>query len=246
MRRLVVLVALTMLLVTAPAWAATARVQCVVGAWSSGTSWTTSITATTGHLLVVSVHFLSANLTNDFTTLSDGTNTYTAIDSLAAVILGTNTSLNTFYAKNITGGALTVTSNSTSNVVAVARTVVCEVSGANTSTPLDKHAIQTQALPGTGTDALTSGSVTTTTNGQYVYGATVVGGNDTLTAGTGFTGYDSTANTMAEDQVQSSAGAIAGTFTAAQHGDLNTFITGVATFKAAAAASAIRHRAVQQ
>lgn len=106
------------------------------------------------------------------------------------------------------------------------------------ATPLDQGTGQAQASPGTGTDAVTSGSVTTTTNGQFVVACTVNSteaspGAGTISPGTGFTTL--TSNPLpgihrGEYMIQGGAGSVAGTFT---H-DVNTVqITTVATFKAA-------------
>lgn len=242
MRRLAVLLLLLMLPIQA--WSAIANVQCITGTWSSGTSWTASITATTGNLIVGSLHFWAGNLDNDVTTYGDGgTNTYTEVDTeFRAVPAVGNHRLTTFYAKSITGGALTFTVNTSTSVTDRALTVLCEVSGADATAPLDQHAEQYQVIPGTGTDAVSSGSVTTTTNGQYVYGATIAHiALTTYTQGTGFTSAGTgTGFAGAEYLIQSSAGSIAATFTQSVNTDVTTMI---ATFKAASV-GAVRRRSI--
>ena len=114
--------------------------------------------------------------------------------------------------------------------------IVHEISGVNTSAPLDGHKTNVQNSPGGGTDAITSGSITTTANGDYILGFTF---NDSVNqadwnAGTGYTkrqdlqiqGY----TTASEDKLQSTSGSVAATFTttAAGFGD---FITGIMAFR---------------
>ena len=144
-----------------------------------------------------------------------------------------------YYAKNVTGGtniAVTVTlaSGEFGHVFAH------EVSGADTTSPLDQESQNAQSGVGTGTDAVTSGTDTTTTNGQYIFGcmADESFGGPTQTKGTGFTdGANSVDDNgfvgSSEYQIQASAGSIAATFT---HSASNDTIALMATFKAAAAA----------
>jgi hypothetical protein len=212
---------------------ATARVQTVTGDWSTGSTLTASITATNGNLLAVSIHFIANNSSNSFATFSDGTNTYTEIDRSEAVLGGDNTGLVTGYAKNITGGALTVTATMNTSVIDRARLVVEEISGCDTTAPLNVHAIQHQAAPGTGTDAVTSGAVTASA-GDYVYAACIdfFSGSPVLAHGTGFTDGMNAAVWATEFIANFAGGSKAGTFTTSS-GSLD-FFTAVAMFKAAA------------
>ena len=122
-----------------------------------------------------------------------------------------------YYAANISGGAcsITVTMSGTAVLLAVR---LHEISGAATASPLDQHAGAVQSSPGTGANAVTTGSVTTTTNGQYIFAAMVSTGTSTPSAGTGYTGVGGTGSGISEYQVQGSAGSIAGTFTQATEG----------------------------
>jgi hypothetical protein len=123
---------------------------------------------------------------------------------------------------------------------------VAEYSGVATSSALDKTANNSQTDPGTAANAITSGSVTTTTDGQLILGwtsALVVGGS-TVSAGSGFTGRINVfGDILFEDQIQTSAGAIAATFTTTSA--TADFITLVSTYKAAAAAAAAHRRRIQ-
>lgn len=159
--------------------------------------------------------------------------TYT---SAVNVTDGATYSLATYYFLNTTGGACTVTVTF-AGAVTFASLQVAEYSGVATSSALDKTANNSQTDPGTAADAITSGSVTPTTDGQLILGwtsALVVGGS-TVSAGSGFTGRINVfGDILFEDQIQTSAGAIAATFTTTSA--TADFITLVSTYKAAAAA----------
>jgi hypothetical protein len=211
---------------------ATAHIQTVTGDWSTGTTWTATITATNGNLLIASIHWNAGNGSNAPGGVSDGTNgSYTAIDSLFASVAGENSGVSTFYVKNITGGALTVTANAGSGNVDRARLVVEEVSGCDTTAPLNVHTIQRLTAPGTGTDAITSGAVTAAA-GDYVFGATSLAFTDTLTHGTGFTDGMNATHWAIEYIAAHAGGSQAATFTGSGGGQ--DYFTAIATFKAAA------------
>jgi len=92
-----------------------------------------------GNLIVVSAAW---GTVDDTPTCADNLgNTYTAIDK------AWNTTNNqghcTFYAKNITGGASTVTVTFPGGAKSFRFLLLDEYSGADTTAPLDQHAIQT-------------------------------------------------------------------------------------------------------
>jgi hypothetical protein len=155
------------------------------------------------------------------------TGNFTLVDTVAG------TSRNTQAYAVISGsGSCTVTGNlsGTTN----ANLAVQEIAGINSSNPLDKHAMQKQVGPGTGTDAVTSGNVTTTANGDYIFGVTFddAGTNPTFTAGTGFTSRVTlpvSGGLSMEDKIQSTAGSVAATFTSSGGNDT---ITGIMAFNA--------------
>ena len=194
---------------------------------------------TAGNLIALFVAF--NNVANIIDSVTDSLgNTYTLVDTALNFASDSHAS---YYAKNITGGACTVTVTFTASVGYRSLTVH-EVSGLDTTAPLDQHAINTQVAPDIGTDAVTSGSVTTTTNGQYIFGACHVnntGAGLTVDPGTGFTGRESidggadSAPLESEDQIQPTAGSIAATFTL---GANNNTTTCIMTFKAASGATA--------
>lgn len=243
MKRTLLILAFVLLWSSSAFAAPTSQVQCIRSAeGSTASSWTAAITATTHNAFVVSVQFVAIDGTNDITGISDGVNTYTQVDTHTAVYGGLNTRISTYYAKDITGGSLTLTTSASTSQTAIARTYICEVAGADLTSPLGVHAIQTQVTPGTGTDLVTSGNVTTTENGDYIFAATLSNnGGETFSAGTGFNVADTITSWMASEyRVQSSAGPIAGTFTAA-FGDLHTFSTAVVALKPAGGGGATPH-----
>jgi hypothetical protein len=75
------------------------------------------------------------------------------------------------YAQITTGGATTfkATLSGPTQIVFI----VHEISGVNTATPLDNnlYSINAQNSPGIGLDAVTTGTVTTTTNNDYIFAA---------------------------------------------------------------------------
>jgi hypothetical protein len=162
-----------------------------------------------------------------------GSNTYTLLDNPTA---GSASRAAMAYAVVGKSGACTVTANLTGGTP-VAKIVVHEVNGVNTGTPLAGHKITAQTTPGTGIDAVSSGNITTTQNGDYIFGASLdEGGNNThFAAGTGYAWHEMTkpsGSMMSEDKVQPSAGSVAATFT----GDdaAASYLTGIMAFQPAA------------
>lgn len=147
-----------------------------------------------------------------------------------------------YYAQNITGGACAITVTMAAST-SLLRVVVAEISGAATSGVLDTFSSNSQINPGTGTDAVTTGAQTTTTDGQYIFAVTAAtAGTTSITAGTtpAFTSRqtDST-NYMAEEHIQTTGGSIDGAWTI---GTTAAFQSLMMTFKAAGAAAAAPRR----
>lgn len=218
-------------LLPAFSWAAPAHVQSptpVTG--SSGTTLAIAYgsNVTAGNLLVCHIY---AN--HGISGVADSrSQTFT---SAVNVTDGATYALATFYYANTTGGADTVTVTF-AGAITYASLQCSEYSGVATSSPLDKFASNSQTTPGTGANAVTSGSVTTTTDGQLIVGwsTALTVGAGTTSAGTGFTGRTNVfGDTLCEDQVQTSAGAIAATFTSTSA--TSNFITLITTYKAPAA-----------
>lgn len=167
------------------------------------------------------------------TILDDKSNSYTPVSSIGDGINGAVTI--SFYALNITNAPQTITVTFTA--ATDFRTIaVTEASGVATSNALDQSTGQAQDVAGTGTDATTSGAVTTTSAGQFVFGCSVNTEEafGSFTAGTGFTSRENLSGAYpfaaTEDLVQGAAGSIAATFTMSG-GRRST--TEIMTFKAA-------------
>ena len=116
------------------------------------------------------------------------------------------------YGVITTGGPCTITSNLSGSVISQFLTVHELNVGA-----YDCSSINHQDSPGTGSNAVTSLSCTTTKNGDYLLGEYFdMGANGgTWTAGTGFIleTKSGTEGSQTEDKVQSSEGSVAATFT---------------------------------
>lgn len=143
-----------------------------------------------------------------------------------------------WYAANAAAGSNTVTA-SLSGSAPFFSYEVHEYSGADTSAPLDQAALNEQTNPGLGVDAVTSGTVTTTTPGQLIFGgAALAGGSAGTIHGSGFTVREyAVGDALSEDRIQAAAGSVAVTFTALAAD--NDYITGIATFKAATSTIAL-------
>lgn len=192
----------------------------VQGASNTASVSATSISATfgatvgNGNAVIVYVWFSNGGTT---TISDDKSNSYTLVDTNSVV------SVRSFYLTNITNAPITVTvtfgtTQTGSNTVA--SIMIDEFSGIATSSPLDGHTINRVTFPGTGTDAVTSGSITTTTNGDLIWGAVIdeLSITNAAAAGTGFTlGTQNAAGTngrgATEYLIQGTAGSIAATFT---------------------------------
>ena len=203
-----------LLLVSAPAWSAT-FVQSKSQMSSSGaSSWTLAFNGnvTSGDAIVGYVQWSSDTVTLDSVTA--GCATFTLLDNPTTDSTNQRRAA-TFYASNISGGTTCTITYTFSAWVNSTWLIQHEVSGVDASSPLAGHALQFQHLPGTDTDAISSGSITTTVSGAYIFGTTSDAGyNSVVDAGTGYTGRESGSNGLrSEDRIQTSAGSIAATFT---------------------------------
>lgn len=111
--------------------------------------------------------------------------------------------------------------------------VIIEESGcAALSDPTDVHVGQNQGSPGTGSNAVTSGNVTTTVSNDIIVGMTCATSATTIcTAGTGFTRRttDATEQGMTTENgvTQVSPGLVAATFTTATNTRFTTLILAI-------------------
>jgi hypothetical protein len=145
-------------------------------------------------------------------------------------------SLGLAYCRNITNAPQTITATLPAARL-FATIIVDEYSDLGA---FDGAALNGQQGPGTATDAVTSTAITTTADGDLVWGVGINIESHGMAFGTGFTGRQSlgggAANTFyTEDRIQASAGSIAATFTTSNGGD--NFVTGVLAFMPAIAAS---------
>jgi hypothetical protein len=145
MRRRTVLIFLSFLLLSSPAWAANAFVQdssAYNGSSGSTVACSPASNVTAGSLIAVCAMTFGFGI-DAFTGVTDNlANTYTPISTVTE---GTTT-LMTFYARNVAGGAATVTAQCSAGSCG-GLIYVHEVSGADASAPLDKSAGQSQTNP---------------------------------------------------------------------------------------------------
>jgi hypothetical protein len=141
-----------------------------------------------------------------------------------------------FYLQNITGAVTPAVRADFSGTIGTMGISAQEVSGAATASALDQSAMNPEAS----TSAPTSGNVTTTTNGQYIFGGTRAQFGTAVTAGANFTLRSGDGQVAYSENLtvpQAAAGVIAAIFA---DGGGDTFITGIMTFHAAGAAAAPR------
>ena len=160
-----------------------------------------TIPATTGAGNLIAGYIWWGNTKANLQSITGCGNSYTLVGN---PLTGGSGRAAGFYAKNIAGGACTTTANFSRSPQSVV-IVVHEVSGADKSTPLVARASNYQSAPGTGANAVTSGTAATTNSGDYVFGATLAANSATVTsAGTGLTGRVSGSNhgILSEDFIQ--------------------------------------------
>jgi hypothetical protein len=225
------------LFLSAPAEAAWVHVQTKVGAGSSGgtnpitCTVTPTAALTNGNTAIISLYLLwpSGGSASGFSATDNAGGTY-----VQAAVYNADTQhlVLIFVNPNVTGSPTTV--SITANTGGASPTskdcVLDEFSGGTASSAVDGTAAQKQVNPGTTADAVSSGNLTTAGNGDLIYAVSYSINTATLpTAGTGYTRWTATAAgastfyMASESQVQSAAGAIAGTFTDAAA--TNTAIT---------------------
>jgi chitodextrinase len=185
--------------------AATASVQTVAKAASASTSsLSVSFAANTvaGDLIVVGFDY-NTNATPSAVTDSQG-NVFTAVGLQLTTSGGARSRV--YYAKNIKGGAdtVTITLSATSAWLEV---YLSEYSGVDPANPIDA-----QVGASGSSAAVSSGSATTTVAGDVIYGYCVA--DATCTFGSGFTARSTLNNNLIEDKIASTAGTYSATGTA--------------------------------
>ncbi len=241
MKRILLILAFV-LLWSQSAFAQNAFVQACSGHWTSGTTMTAACTYGAGHLAVVGVFIEATGGSAEFSSVTtDCVHSYTQIDAFTGVDAGGGAiDALTYYAKNTSAGACTVTVNTVNSGVNEATVVILEYSGADTTAPLDVHANFAHVNNiGPGADAVVTSSVTTTANGDAVIGFMFSsrGGTVNYTAGASpaYTTRATFVTSMgiAEDLIQTSAGSIAAKMTQDYSDALTDNYSAIVTFKAA-------------
>jgi hypothetical protein len=200
------------------------------GAGSPTVAVTLAGQVSAGNALVVTVGWQSVG--GDVPTCVDDqvVNVYTLLDLVRDVADGF--SLATFCSGNLTNSPQTVTATVASGASRSFCTIFAdEYSGVFASAlPVDGHTMQAQASVATTPDAITSGNITTTINGDQIYGVTQeLTGNGIISAGTGYTQRQSIVQSyVVEDESQSNAGIVAATFTTSVSGN---FISAVVALR---------------
>jgi hypothetical protein len=178
--------------------------------------------ATAGDLIVVGANWFSQAAT---AVVSDSQG-----DAYQAALAPTNWSgtsyrAQVFYAKNITGGATSVTVTLSGGSNSGCEMYVEEYAGVDRVSPLDQTAVAT----GPGGQTPSSGTRTTTQARELIFGyaesATSIAG-----AGAGFTVRSTYNDNLVEDEIVSTTGSYAATFA----GSAANWLAAMATFKAAA------------
>lgn len=156
--------------------------------------------------------FVDANgISTGTISVSDGTNTYTAVDGPS--VLNNANYANTFYAANISASTVTITA--TISATNTQRSIfVVEFTGTSTSTPLDKHNLENKtAVAG----VVTGTAVTTTSANEGLFFAGVCANTCDIALGSG-AGPSQPWTQIATD----SFGDIAGFLSSGATGNFNT------------------------
>ena len=163
-------------------------------------------------------HVIWSGGTVTLNSVSDGTNSYT-IDQTTGPDANAQMCA-TFHKENVAATGASPVLTATFSVATTFRRIRGEErSGIVSTSALDKKAAQFSATFGTGTDAVTSGSQTTVSDGDQIVGVAYDSSTATLpSVGTGFSNTDGVTFIAGdcfrtEDKVQSSHGAVAATFT---------------------------------
>lgn len=184
----------------------------------------------TGNDLRLHVTWGTDTLT-DFDTVTDGVNNAKWTIDKKVASGGHSQSDGMAYAVGVTGGSLTVSCNFL-NTPTFKGLLLEEFSA---STGFRASAMQLQANPGSGVDAITSGATTAVSGDEIVGGTSDVSpGTDTFTIGTGYSDGATIAdsgNIEMHSEWKSGSGSDAGTFKGAA--GTGNYITGAMAFKPA-------------
>jgi hypothetical protein len=185
---------------------------------------------TSGNALVGVVEWDSSSVASITSIVDDKGASYS--HSTAIKDTTNNQSAELFWLGNITSGAKTVTvtfAGSTQFTGGIMREYSGVVASSN---PSDGQTGQVQLVADSGTDLVTSTAVTTTQSGDGIVGYTISTDETagTISAGTGFSVDQSTANQFAsEDLTQATAASVAATFSITPVAGMITFILALKT-----------------
>jgi hypothetical protein len=183
-----------------------------------------------GNLIAVSTKWESSSVSLNSITASCVSGNLTLVDN--PIIYDSAKVVAQGYGVVSSSGSCTITANFSGPAGGWDAIVAHEVSGVNT---LDGHSFNKQDDV-SGTDAITSGNITTTAAGDYIFGVVWEGGANgpTYTAGMGYTkrvsGDGATGAVATEDKIQTTAGSLAATFT--QNYNWADAITSIMAFRA--------------
>lgn len=170
---------------------ATAQVQKANSSLWFSSSTTAAATFVTQNTVAAALYWLAvfwSDTTRTISSIADTeSNTWAAIGS-PIVDAGNNFSLQLAYAKNVAGGSKPTVTVTFSGATSNRDVAIHEVSGADTTSPLDGHTNGAN-VTGSGANSLSTAAFTTTANGDYL--AAAMGSppqsNQTVSAGTGYT-----------------------------------------------------------
>jgi hypothetical protein len=199
-------------------------------------AFTTNVTA--GDAILAAVTFDVSNGSRTFTCSDNRGNSYVTLD--LRVNNSETQAMGVCYALNAKAGSTTVTATfKPSNTTAGARSIaIAEYSGVATASAIDGNLVSGDSpSSGTSSNGATSGSVTTSQDGDLIFGAvTDTESGSTISAGTGFTARSESANeVIIQDKVQTTAGSVASTAT---FGSNHHYISALVALKSADAAAA--------
>jgi len=197
-----------------------------------------SITATFGSAvssgsIVIGIVCFDKGVSETLTGVSDNAgNTYT-IEEVDDTV--NHQGVASFFRSNITNAPTSVTASFTNSPFSVSIIIDEYSGGLAVADPRDGHNGNFQTAPGTGTDALVSTSITTTVNGDLIWGGSAQTGAlaGTINSGTGETqrghiaAVTNVCATTTEDKVQGTAGAVQSTFTQTAASATVTFVIAV-------------------
>jgi hypothetical protein len=164
--------------------------------------------STTGNLIVVHLSWDGSNRHVKTVTDTKGNN-YNRING--PTDWHTNYRSELWYAYDITGGgaAITVTATLNNNSTTFMQIYASEFSGISISDPLDQKSVTTGS-----TAAVSSGAVTTSANGELVYGV-AIGASGLITKGGGFNSVSTANQNVVEMKLSGSAGSYNASFSSA-------------------------------